>query len=203
MILKSFPKQGSWMSRVGEELSMKVLWDLSAWINSAWRSRASLLTQDRLSTSLCSACSPMCHPLFQALLSCMRSQHPSHCPFPLMACVLHPLFIWVYATLSIFIPGALCTSCHGCSVYLSLFSLYRAKSYCYLLFRPISTSPFLVILGFLLSHHLRVFMWQLLTRPLCFSSSRLFLGEDSSGCMRGSAGKMGKMKGGHCWGGTY
>lgn len=78
-------------------------------------------------------------------------------PFPFLGlCALHPMVALFY---------------------LNLFSLYHAKSYCCLLFRPISTSPSLLMLGFLLSHHLRGFMWLLLSRPLCFSSSSLFLGE--------------------------
>lgn len=56
--------------------------------------------------------------------------------------------------------------------YLSLFSLYHTKRYCYLLYRPVSTSPFPLIPGLLSSCHLRGFVW-LLTRPLCFSSSCL------------------------------
>lgn len=60
--------------------------------------------------------------------------------------------------------------------HLSLFSLYHAKRCCYLLCRPASTSPFLLIPGFLSSYHLRGFMW-VLTRPVSFSSSCISLGE--------------------------
>lgn len=60
--------------------------------------------------------------------------------------------------------------------YLSLFSLYHAKRYCYLLYRPGSTSPFLLIPGFLSSYHLKGFMW-LPTRPLSSSYSCLSFGE--------------------------
>lgn len=76
--------------------------------------------------------------------------------------------------------------------YLSSFSLYHAKRYYYLLYRPVSTSPFLLIPEFLSSCHLREFVW-LLHRPLCFSSSSWR--EDSSGCMLALVGRWARWEG--------
>lgn len=161
---------------------------MSAWINSAWRSCASLLIEDRLTAYLCSACNPHVLPSVSStsaiqpchLCHACRASIPLHCPFMMMACVLHPLFPQVYAALSILIPGALRTSCHDCSLlfeFIFPLSCQELLLPCYLLLRPMSTSSFLLILRFLPSYHLRGFVWLLLTRPLCFSSSCLSLGE--------------------------
>lgn len=127
----------------------------------------------------------MCYPLFQGFLQSNLATSVMHAePAPLSTA---PSWWWLVSFIPYFLRFmqpfpfpflGLCALHAMISLfYLSLFSLYHAKSYCYLLFRPMSTSPFLLILGFLLSYRLRGFMWLLLTSLLCFSSSCLSLEE--------------------------
>lgn len=145
---------------------------------------SSLLTQDKLTLSFRSACDPHVLPSVSSI-SAVQPGHLSH------ACRARPFSTapswWWFVS---FIPSFLrfmqpfpfsflgLSALHAMIAlfYLSLFSLYHAKRYWYLLFRPVSTSPFLLIPGFLSSYHLRELVW-LLTWPLCFSSSCLSLGE--------------------------
>lgn len=127
----------------------------------------------------------MCYPVFQALLQSNLATSVMHAEPARLSTA--PSWWWLVSFIPCFLrlmqpfpfPFLGLCALHAMIAlfYLSLFSLYHAKSYCCLLFRPMSTSPFLLILGFLPSYHLRGFMWRLFTRPLCFSSSCLSLGE--------------------------
>lgn len=148
---------------------------------STWRSCASLLMQHKFTASFCSACSPACATLALLQSNLATSvMHAERAPLSTapswwwLVSFFHSLFPQVYQPFSFSFLG-LC-ALHATIALFCLFSLYHAKSCCYLLFRPMSTSPFLLILGLLLFNHLRGFV-QLLTTSLCFSSSCLSLGE--------------------------
>lgn len=98
-----------------------------------------------------------CNPAWPPL-SCMQSQTSLHCPFMMMACVFHPLFLRFMQPFPFSFLGLSALHAMIALFYLSLFSLYHAKRYCYLFFRPVSTSPFFLIPGLLSSCHLRGFM---------------------------------------------
>lgn len=138
-----------------------------------------------------------CNPALPPL-SCMQSQRPS--PLTLHddgLCPSSPI-PQVYATLSIPIPGALCTSCHDCSL---LFEFIFSLS-C----QELPLSPLQTYVHFSLPSHSRVpsvlpseggcpvtsYQTALFFIFLSFSWRK-----DSSGCMPGSSGKMGKMREGH------
>lgn len=152
----------------------------------------------------------MCYPLFQTLLQSNLATFVMHAePAPLSAAPswwrlvsFIPCFLRFMQPFPFPFLGLCALHAMIALFYLSLFSLYHAKSYCYLLFRPMSTSPFLLILGFLPSYHLRGGRVTSYQTALFFIFLSFSWRKDSSGCMPGSGGKMGKMRGGHCWDGT-
>lgn len=148
----------------------------------------------------------MCSPLFPAFLqsslaplSCMQSQIPLNCPSMMMPYVFRPLFPQVYAALSILIPGAQCTSCHDCSLIWVHFLFIMPRG---TIISFIDLCPLLPSSSFQGSFHLP-------SQGICVTSSQttlffIFLLERRLFRLHaGSSGKMGKMRGGHCWGWIY
>lgn len=169
------------MNRVGEEPSTKTFQDLSAWIKNISRSRASLLTQNKLTPSHCSTCNPCMlpsvsrNPAIQPhyLGHACRASSPLCCTFMVMTT---SFISQVYAVLSIVIPEALCISVMIAFFYFPLFLIYVCFS-------------FLPLCHFFLTN-------------CCFSSSCLSLGERTLQVACQTGERWAGWERGYCWGGT-
>lgn len=198
-----------WVSRVGEEPSMLktricLLESLvhEGLVLDCWQ--AHCIPLFHMQPWCATLCFMDLHDLASLLLSrCMQSQHPSVLPF-------HDNGLCP----SSFLSSSLCSPLHSWgsvhfmpqlvffffNIYFSLFSLYHAKSCCYLLFRPMSTSPYLLIPGFPLPYHLWDFMWFLPARPLCFYLPAFLLDKGPFRLHATQGQDRQEDRGGHCWG---
>lgn len=209
LILKSFPKQGNRWAGLGKSRAWRcsricLLGSIAheGLVLHCWHRTSSLHPSVLHATQCATLCfKHFCNSTFHLCQAC-RASTLLHCPFMMMARVLHTLFPQVYAALSIPIPGALCTSCHDCSL---LFEFILSLSCQKLLLSPLQTYvhfslPHSRVPSVLPSEEVCVTSYQ---TALFFIFLSFSWRKDSTGCMPDCSGKMGKMRGWLCWGGTY